>query len=305
MAANVRVMHAADTAFAPRAWSLLVGVLATAVCACSVDPDPRPPAAIALQIGTRQSCGLFSGLDYDTSCLSAVYVATRAVPSGQLLLERCIHVDPRVSSLGQILRGTPLLQTAGLSTRGVVTFEVRGLHDAGDPGQDRCGDPNDVGHWLWWGESEPFDLSALDNVGGDHAVRIFVDCRDCGFECAAGDCYGCAGIGEGTCPTELPTSFCVPGVSFRCDKRCETDGDCFEGARRCDDGVCDVVDETGELCSPCRLIDGGVEGCNEGFTCVGPPGSTVGFCAMSCPDTFCPDGTRCNRIGNNLSIVGG
>ena len=33
--------------------------------------------------------------------------------------------------------------------------------------------------------------------------------------------------------------------------------------------------------------------------------ATQGFCAMSCPDNFCPDGTRCNRVGNNLSIIGG
>jgi hypothetical protein len=94
-------------------------------------------------------------------------------------------------------------------------------------------------------------------------------------------------------------------VSFRCDKRCEDDGDCFEGARRCEGGVCDTREETGELCSPCNLIDGVADGCNEGFACVGPPGATQGFCATSCPDTFCPDGTRCNRVGNNLAVIGG
>jgi hypothetical protein len=283
-------------------------IIATVGAAC-VEEEPRPPASVALQIGTRQSCGLFSGLDYDTACLGAVYIATRAVPSGQILLERCLTLDARTPTLGQILRGAPLIETAGLSARGVVTFEVRGLHDADDPGADRCRDANNVSHWLFWGESEPFDLGALDAAGGDRAVRIFVDCRDCAFDCAPGDCFGCAGLGEGTCPAVMPTSFCVPGVSFRCDKRCDVDEDCFEGARRCDDGVCDTREETGELCSPCALVDGAidgvVDGCNEGFTCVGPPGSTVGFCAMSCPDTFCPDGTRCNRVGNNLAIIGG
>ena len=198
--------------------------------------------------------------------------------------------------------GAWLLAVAG--SPGVVVFEVRGLHDAADVGADRCAEANVVDHWLFWGESDPVDLATLNDDGGAIATRVFVDCRDCGFDCPAGDCFGCQGIGE-TCPATLPTSFCVPGVAFRCDKRCEEDGDCFEGARRCDDGTCDTLDETGELCSPCVLNDDVVDGCNEGFACVGPPGATQGFCAMSCPDNFCPDGTRCNRVGNNLSIIGG
>lgn len=272
--------------------------------ACQDALPPRPPATLSVQLGTRQSCGLFSGLDYDTGCLAAVYVAARSVPSGLILLERCVVLDERKADLGQILRGAPLLETAGLSATGVVVFEVRGLHDAADVGADRCATANIVDHWLFWGESDPVDLATLNDDGGAIATRIFVDCRDCGFDCAAGDCFGCQGIGE-TCPATLPTSFCVPGVAFRCDKRCEEDGDCFEGARRCDDGTCDTLDETGELCSPCVLNGDVVDGCNEGFACVGPPGATQGFCAMSCPDNFCPDGTRCNRVGNNLSIIGG
>jgi|GEM_PF-1011854 len=292
-----------------RARQLLLLVLVLVVlggpgAACTDPPTPRAPATLSLQIGTRQSCGLFSGLDYDTSCLAAAYVAARAVPSGQIVLERCLTLDARKPDLGQILRGAPLLETAGLSATGTVIFEIRGLHDTASPGADRCVDANVVDHWLFWGESDPVDLGALNDNGGDIAVRIFVDCRDCGFDCAAGDCFGCQGIGA-TCPAELPTSFCVPGVAFRCDKRCDVDGDCFEGARRCESGKCDTRDETGEFCSPCVLNGDVVDGCNEGFVCVGPPGATQGFCAMSCPDTVCPDGSRCNRVGNNLSIIGG
>ncbi len=299
-----------QSASLPRPWTLpralpgLIAAIAVVGAACKDALPARPPATLSVQLGTRQSCGLFSGLDYDTSCLAAVYVAARSVPSGQILLERCVVLDERKADLGQILRGAPLLETAGLSATGVVVFEVRGLHDAADVGADRCAEANVVDHWLFWGESDPVDLATLNDDGGAIATRIFVDCRDCGFDCAAGDCFGCQGIGE-TCPATLPTSFCVPGVAFRCDKRCEEDGDCFEGARRCDTGTCDTLDETGELCSPCVLNGDVVDGCNEGFACVGPPGATQGFCAMSCPDNFCPDGTRCNRVGNNLSIIGG
>jgi len=270
---------------------------------CAEPVEPRPPTSLAIQIGTRQSCGFFSGLDYDTACMSAVYVAARAFPSGQVVYERCITLDERAPTLGQLLRGTPLLESGGLSTQGSVTLEVRGLHDVS--GGDQCADPANSAAWLLWGESEPVDLAALGEDGGDGGVaRIFVDCRDCAFDCAAGDCFGCEALDSGTCPAELPLSFCVPGVSFRCDKRCEDDNDCFEGARRCVGGTCDVREETGALCSPCRLVGDVAEGCIEGFACVGPPGASVGFCAESCPDTFCPDGTRCNRVGNNLITIG-
>jgi hypothetical protein len=193
-----------------------------------------------------------------------------------------------------------------LSAKGSVTFELRGIHDVEASGVDRCADVANFRHWLLWGESDAFDLGALDKEGGEHLVRIVVDCRDCGFACAAGDCFGCQAMNEGQCVAELPESFCVPGVSFQCGKRCDDDTDCFEGARTClPDGTCDTNEETGELCSPCVLVDGVAQGCNEGFACVGPPGATQGFCAMSCPETFCPSGTRCNRIGNNLSVIAG
>ncbi len=285
--------------------TIVVAVVVAVLSACTPSLPSRPAAGLTLQIGTRQSCGLFSGLDYDTSCLAAVAVVARSVPDRRIVHESCVTLSERKAELGQILRGEPLIDVAGLSASGVVTFELRGLHDSGEPGVDRCADVANFRHWLLWGESDPVDLGALDKDGGSQLVRIVVDCRDCAFVCAAGDCFGCQGIDETRCQAALPESFCVPGVNFQCGKRCDNDGDCFEGARRClASGTCDTVEQTGELCSPCAFVGGIVDGCDEGFTCVGPPGASQGFCAPSCPETFCPTGTRCNRIGNNLGVVG-
>ena len=275
---------------------------------CTAPTEPRPPAELSLQLGTRQSCGIFSGLDYDTSCMSALHVVVRDVPGRNVVLETCTPLDARRAALGDILRGAPVDRFGGLSAQGTVTFEVHGLHDKGDEGADRCASAAVVDHWLFWGESDPVDLAALNDDGGAIVVPIFVDCRDCAFSegCSGNDCFGCAGLGEGTCPVDVPESFCVPGVAFACDKRCTDTSDCFGGARAClPSGVCDTGTITGGTCSPCGLVDDDVEGCADGFTCVGPPGATVGICAQSCPDHFCVDGTRCNRVGNNLDLVGG
>ncbi len=238
--------------------------------------------------------------------MSAVSVVARDVESRQVLLEECVNLEQRRTELGQILRGEPLFNIAGLSADADVIFEIRGLHDVAEPGADRCADVANFRHWLLWGQSDPVDLRALDGAGGDTLVRIVVDCRDCAFSCPAGDCFGCQAIVDGQCLAELPESFCVPGVNFQCGKRCDDDDDCFEGARAClASGFCDTAEVTGELCSPCAVVDGVVDGCSEGFICVGPPNATQGFCAPGCPETFCPTGTRCNRIGNNLGVVGG
>ena len=283
--------------------STLLGVLATTALlpACPVTPIPQETPALSLQIGTRQSCGLFSGLDYDTACLYAVYIAAREVPSRQIVFERCVTLEDRRAQLGQILRGAPIFEGGGLSGDRVVTFELRGLHDVDV--DDPCADAADVNQWLFWGESDAVDLTALPPAGV--LVPVVVDCRDCAFDCPGGDCFGCQGLGVGTCSVAVPESFCVPGVSFVCGKRCESDNDCFEGARRCTEAkTCDTLETTGELCSPCFLGEAGAVGCAEGFACVGPPGASQGFCAESCPDTFCPTGTRCNRVGNNLIVIG-
>ncbi len=281
---------------------LLMLVLGTAGCAAP-DVEPRAPVSLSLQIGTRQSCGVFSGLDYDTSCLAAVYVAVRDVVTREIVSEKCTSLAPRKAELGELLRGEAVVDFAGVSTNRQVTFEVRGLHDKADPGVDRCADADDDNHWLFWGESAVIDLAAFNKAGGSLLVPIVVDCRDCAYACAAGDCFGCQALGD-TCSYDLPESFCVPGISFECDKRCDVDADCFEGARTClPTGFCDIREATGELCSPCALIDGVVDGCDEGFTCVGPPGATQGFCANSCPQSFCVQGTRCNRRNNNLIVI--
>jgi len=281
-----------------RGVSLLLLVLAA--CPGAV---PRPAVSLSIQIGTRQSCGVFSGFDYDTSCLSAVYVVVRDADTRTVLSEKCTNLTTRTPELGEILRGEPVVDFGGISTQGAAVFEVRGLHDKGEPGVDRCENVADDSHWLFWGESDVVDLGALDKDGGNALVRVVVDCRDCAFTCEPGDCFGCFALGS-TCPLALPESFCVPGVAFQCDKTCNVDDDCFEGARTClPNKRCDTVEPTGGLCSPCALIGGVVDGCGEGFTCVGPPGSTQGFCAEGCPDHFCVQGTRCNRIGNNLITI--
>lgn len=285
-----------------------IALLFVVVVGCTVEAPPRPPVALSLQLQTRQSCGIFSGLDYDTSCLSAVYVAVKD-SAGVVVSERCTTLSARRAELGELLRGDPVVDLGGLSTdKDAVVFEVRGLHDKGaeaeDPPVDRCAEAENENHWLFWGESAVVDLREFDDKGGNVLVPVVVDCRDCAFTCDAGDCFGCAGLNTGTCPIELPESFCVPGVAFECDKRCDDDGDCFDGARQClATGRCDTREATGGLCSPCALVEGSVDGCGEGFTCVGPPGSTQGFCAEACPQHFCVSGTRCNRIGNNLITI--
>lgn len=268
--------------------------------------EARPPVSLSLQIGTRQSCGVFSGLDYDTSCLAAVYVAVREPVTRQIVTEKCTTLSPRKAELGEILRGEAVVDFSGISTTGSFVFEVRGLHDKGAAaGVDRCADADNDNHWLFWGESDVVDLAAFNDKGGSLLVPIVVDCRDCAFSCPAGDCFGCQALDTPACSADLPESFCVPGVAFQCDKRCDVDDDCFEGARAClPSGFCDTRDPSGGLCSPCALIDGVVDGCGDGFTCVGPPGATQGFCASSCPQSFCVQGTRCNRRNNNLFVIG-
>lgn len=283
---------------------VVVALLMGCMMACTVEAPPRPPVSLSLQLQTKQSCGVFSGLDYDTSCLSAVYVAVKD-DAGVVLSERCTTLEARRAELGELLRGDPVVDLSGVSTnKDAVVFEVRGLHDKGDDGADRCAEAENENHWLFWGESNVVDLKGLDEAGGNVVVPVVVDCRDCAFDCSpATDCFGCRAL-DATCPVDLPESFCVPGVAFECDKRCDDDSDCFEGARVClASGRCDTREATGGLCSPCALIEGAVDGCGDGFTCVGPPGSTQGFCAESCPQHFCVQGTRCNRIGNNLITI--
>jgi hypothetical protein len=287
----------------------LVAVLAAVTVVASSCPTVGPardPVELSIQLATRQSCGLLSGLDYDTGCLRAVYL--RVVDQARaLVFEECrvledIDVPRELRELVQ--RPTPLFEFATLSTQGIYTFEVRGLHDKGDIASpaELCANPANNEHWLFWGESAPVDLSLYDSATPPAPViRIVLDCRDCTDGVGADQVFGCAGIVDddaGTCGPAFPDSFCAPTVA--CAKGCDEDADCFEGARACIAGTCDVGVLTGELCSPC----GGIIACGDGFVCVERPGQAP-FCAAPCPATPpCPSGTKCNRVGNALELEG-
>lgn len=262
---------------------------------------PRPAVPFSLQLATRQSCGVFSGLDYDTGCLAAVYVKVlneeRAV-----LFEQCQRIEPRAVDLRDLLnRDEPIISIDGLSAKGVVTFDVRGFHDVGAPADivNPCNQPNNNATWLFWGVSDPVDLADYDDGEGPSLIRIVLDCRDCSVGFGENEVFGCVGIRADAGPTDtcgpgFPSSFCVPVLT--CEKACDSDDECFEGARRCIDDTCDIATRTGELCSPC----GGAVACGEDFRCVGRPGEPS-FCAPSCPGVEpCPAGTMCNRLRNDL-----
>jgi hypothetical protein len=275
---------------------MLVHALAVVVVACTPDLPPRPPVELALQIATRQSCGILSGLDYDITCLSALHVRVLDENGNQRDENvHCVEVSPPRVELGELLRGEQIVRFGGLSTNATVSFEVRGLHNrAGSSAQELCENAANTDYWLFWGTSAPVDLTQFDSGdAGSTTITIFVDCRDCA--CEGEDCFGCAGINEDTCPAELPPSFCVP--TSACNKACQSDDDCFGGARACDlsTGTCDTTTINGGLCSPCSDL----AGCADGLSCVGRIGGPS-FCAPSCPDTFCIGGTKCNRLGNNL-----
>ncbi|MCC7070194.1 MAG: hypothetical protein IT383_02660 [Deltaproteobacteria bacterium] len=286
--------------------SLLACALAALAMACPPALEPRPPASLSLQIGTRQSCGVPSGLDFDTSCLAAVDVLVLD-ENTEIVEERCVPLDNRLGELRELVRGEAILHTGGLSAKGKVYFEVRGLHDAGvgEGGgpidvTELCEHPARADHWLFWGRSALVDLASYDANGGSDVIPIVVDCRDCTYTegCPSSRCYGCGGFGD-ACPAALPTSFCTPVGA--CDKSCAEDADCFDGALSCVDERCDVGGAAGGLCGFCN--DAGV-GCADGYTCVGAPGASFGRCAPLCPDELCPAGTKCTRLGPDLSIIG-
>lgn len=279
--------------------SMVAASMVAAAAGCTPEPSERPPVQLSLQLATRQSCGILSGLDYETSCLAAVYVRVFDETRTQIH-EECRVLDQRPAELREMLRGEPLLRFAKLSTHQVVTFEVRGLHDVeldeGETAATLCQRPARTSHWLFWGESEPVDLRALDDKTGA-VIPVVIDCRDCTFACGDQECFGCPGVGLPQCSADFPSSFCVPTAS--CDKSCDDDDDCFEGTRQCVEGRCDTSQVTGGLCSPCG--DGGAS-CGEGLTCVATTANEPGFCAPPCPDEVCASGTKCNRLGNDLVL---
>jgi hypothetical protein len=279
---------------------VVVGIGA-GVSACTPTTEDRPPAPLSLQLATRQSCGVLSGLDYETSCMAAVYVRVLDATRTQIY-EECRPLDEaageRAGELRELLlRGEPLISFTKLSTNQTVTFEVRGLHDVGlDDGADLCAGADDSDHWLFWGVSAAVDLTRLEDKDG-LVVPVVLDCRDCTYACGDQQCFGCPAIGaSASCPAGFPPSFCAPTTT--CDKACETASDCFGGARACVEGKCDTDTVNGGLCSPC----GGSVGCADGLTCVARGSTQRGFCAPPCPDETCAAGTKCNRLGNNLVL---
>jgi hypothetical protein len=292
----------------------VIGMLLLGACTREVPASPAP-VGLSLRLRTKASCGAFSSFGYDTGCLSAIYVAVRDA-SNRIVSEECRTLDDRPSDLGELLLGPPAIGFSGVSANRSVVFEVRGLHDVALPADagpaSLCARPAITDHWLFWGQSDPVDLAAVAADAGTDVVEVLVECRDCAYDCEAGDCVGCSGIGVGTCTATFPTSFCVPAnVGQSCEKPCQTDRDCFDGALACDGttGRCNPASApdgtTGGPCTRCRIgASGSAEGCDEGLGCVGPPGATEGFCAEPCPDVVCASGTKCNRIGNDLILVG-
>lgn len=283
-----------------------VVVLVCVLGDCSPRVDPRPAAQFSLQLATRQSCGVLSGLDYDTSCVAAVYVKAFD-PSKVELFSECkvLADDDRSADMRALLsREEPLISVRGLSATGVVTFEVRGFHDVGFTGNP-CATPNDNRNWIFWGQSDPVDLATYNDSEGPPLIRVVLDCRDCSADVDGDEVFGCVGLNAGepdggpvdeTCGPEFPASFCVPVVA--CAKGCTTGDDCFQGARTCVANTCDTDTLTGELCSPC----GDLIACGDNFVCVEKPGQDP-FCAPACPGVDpCATGTKCNRLGNNLAL---
>ena len=293
---------------------LAVTLLATA-CAPAASTSERAPVPLALRLRTKGSCGAFSGFSYDASCLAAIYVAVRDA-AGPLISEECRPLDDAPNDLGEFLLRPPALTFGGLSTNRSVVFEVRGLHDVGVSGDIAalCDRPALTDHWLFWGQSERIDLATFDDTdAGSVGIEVLVECRDCSFACDAGGCTGCAGIGVGTCPASFPTSFCVPANTGRsCETPCQDDGDCFDGAlicnattRHCDPAAGAPSGGHGGLCARCRLgTTGTAEGCDDGLSCVGSPGSDTGFCATPCPDFACARGMTCNHVADDFGVLG-
>jgi hypothetical protein len=187
------------------------------------------------------------------------------------------------------------------TNQGSVVFRLRGVHaEALGDDDDPCDTSVSQTHWLLWGESQPIDLGALRSPdAGRIFVDIPVDCRDC--------LGGCADLPGAQCPAQLPTSFCVPFTAgFSCQRRCDSDAECFESAVTCngDTGRCaptqgDPDGGTGGFCFPCQSRSD----CDPGFSCVAAPGQTTGLCTQVCPLNRCRRGATCRRLGTNLVVL--
>ena len=278
---------------------LVVIVLAGALAACTGSDgelldEPPPAGELSISLRFRPSCG-FNLAQYETSCLSAVRLTARG--ENGTTTSRCTNLADRPSNLESfVFTDEPAAQVQLLSNMGEVVFEVRGIHDKNlDDGLAPCSRADEPSAWLFFGESEPFDVKVFeDRDAGPQSVVVPLDCRDCEG--------GCQQLGTQLCPVS-PASYCVPGsASLTCEKPCANDDGCFEQTLSCDvdRGRCDQDSAPpGGFCSECTSS----ADCDTGYFCVGLPGEDVGLCAERCPLNRCKNGTKCNRLGNDLQLI--
>lgn len=281
---------------------LPLAIAFTLLAACapgSSGSEVQPPLSLSLSLRPKSSCDL-TPVQYTTECLAALEVVV--TPQSGEPQRTCVRLDEgqRFGTLADLLTtDEPTVRFATVTGRGPVVFQVRGIHDVRLGDADPCAASSQ--HWLFWGESLPVDLNA-QRVGDAIDVVIGLDCRDC-----AG---GCSGLDTPQCPRLMPPSYCVPfAAGYSCERRCDDDEECFEGAIACDlsSGRCDPeggepeTGDTGGFCYPCR--DSG--DCDVGFSCVGAPNASEGLCARDCPLNRCPSGASCRRLGPNLVVFSG
>jgi hypothetical protein len=292
----------------------LLVVVTVASAGCERDPlaiGTTPSAAqVDIRLRLRPSCG-FDTAQYNTECLQALLLIVHA-QYGESERRTCeILESPPENIQRLVFAGAPQIFTGALTSDGEVWFELIGLHDKNpdlaDAGpQALCDDYDNFDNQLFFGRSPPLDLGDLQNAdAGSVLWEIPIDCRDCEM--------GCTQLGQPTCPTN-PISFCVPGTaSLTCERPCQDNQNCFEGAMTCVDERCDqdTVPYTGAFCAECVSDDdcdptGTLDPELNGVQtfCVGLPGENIGLCAPRCPANFCPNGSRCNRLGNRLRRIG-
>lgn len=297
-------------------WLLLLVLVAAELVGCERDPLPvgttPNPGQVDIRLRLRPSCG-FDTAQYNTECLQALLLIVHA-ENGASERITCEVLEERPENIQRLVfAAAPQVVTGALASDGEVWFELIGLHDKNpdlaDAGpQALCDDYDNFDNQLFFGRSETLDLSALQNADAGAVLwEIPIDCRDCEM--------GCTQLGQPTCPTN-PISFCVPGTaSLTCERPCQGDENCFEGAMECVDDRCDQdkVEYMGGFCTQCASDDdcdptgdldpdpvmGGVQ-----TFCVGLPGENTGLCAPRCPANFCRNGSRCNRLGNRLRRIG-
>lgn len=286
---------------------LLGGVLAIALqgSACAPPPLSQEPAQVALRLRVKGSCGL-SPVLFDTQCLAAVDLQV-IDERGRTRARTCVSVADRYEDLGALLSAaTPALQLGSIDSDEPVRFRILGLHDrgalSGGAPDTFCAAAEADAHWLFWGESAAVDLSFVAEADGErYAIAIPIDCRDCQ--------NGCATLGTPQCPATFPLSYCVPyALGLSCERRCDSDDECFEGAHVCDAdaGRCDPAEghpetgNTGGFCYPCQSA----ADCDVGYDCVAETGQTEGICVRRCPADRCLEGATCRRLGADLRLLG-